>query len=382
MARFDRKKYKATTTDDMEKLDENVNSKMPQGGGAKAGFHKIEAGDNVFRFFPPHPEDEGGGKTFYEVKCVSFLPVSVNKRDDNGNELNEKEVKRKPIFNAKIHADLSNSLVDIYLKHLHKMLKEEIQDDEEFKKQWGKATNSKTAIKPQTSYAAYANKKISGGWEFGQLEFKKTVKDGLKEQASKMQDPNEPIQVDPYTDPDEGIPAVISKKGEGLKTEYSVELYQEKVSKFETKYVPVELTDEDFENLENVTPLAKKFRNSYGEKDWDMELEGIERFDQENDFGVFQIDEFCDEVEELQKEFDEYIVKNQSNSEAESSEDLPFDKNKAEEEHEESEEGVEEPEHEEDPESPKKTSGKKEQPKQDPKERTSMIRERLNKKNK
>jgi hypothetical protein len=111
MAGFDRSKVRATTGESIKKREAEVRSRRPIGSGAKAGYHIIDNGDNKFKIFPYHPD--GGGESFAECKCVVFLDCKVPKRDSEGKEIEgEYEIKRKPIFNSKIHAGILLDIVD------------------------------------------------------------------------------------------------------------------------------------------------------------------------------------------------------------------------------------------------------------------------------
>ena len=110
MPKFDRSEFKATSL------------KSLVGENTRAGYLNVNEGENKFRIFPAFP----GEKTFIYEKSTSFLPRIV-KDESSG----EEEIKRKPVFNAKVHSNSSRDLVEEYIKYLTDKAEKEVGDSEE-----------------------------------------------------------------------------------------------------------------------------------------------------------------------------------------------------------------------------------------------------------
>src|SRR4051812_21879970 len=106
---FDRSKYKSASLDDIKKQQEKQEQVRPS--NQNNDVHEIKPGRNWFRIAPFHPDK--GGSAPWEPKCVSFLDVKQQKRDDNKRPIEgEFEVRSKPIFNSRVHLGLEHDLVE------------------------------------------------------------------------------------------------------------------------------------------------------------------------------------------------------------------------------------------------------------------------------
>ncbi len=289
MSGFDRSKIKATSVGQMKSQEREHETKRPSNSGFDSNYLKIEDGVNKFRIFPFHPE--GGGSSYAEAKCVTFLSVNTEKRDDKGKGTGEFEIKRRPVFNAKVHGNYPKDLVEEYMDYAKTVTIPNYvdKDADQFKLIWGKFTNFESGIKPSDTWVVYAVKeegKDSEGnsiWgKLGLLELKKSIKDQLTELALQLAE-NE-MSPDPYSDVDSGVPIIITKTGKKLDTSYKATLDQITVrdgNKMYTEYAAAPLTDGQLEEWAKVDSLHKKYVNVYKHSDLDMQLEGITRFDEE-----------------------------------------------------------------------------------------------------
>lgn len=325
MGGFDRSKLKATALSTVKQQEKDQQTKRPSGGdGFDRSYHKIDNGDNTFRIFPFHPD--GGGSSFAEAKCVSFLSVRTQKRDQQGKPVEgEFEVKRRPIFNSKVHGNLEKDLVETYLEVAKKIAIPNFVDGdkEEFDRIWKKIVGM-DGIKPQDTWVVYAAKLEAGKWNLGLLELKKTIKNQLTDLAAAFSDNVQ--SPDPFTDPDEGIAVIINRSGEGLKTEYKVTLQSEKIKdkgRITESYIPTPLTDQQLEEWSKLDPLYKMYVNTFKRSDLEAQIDGLQRFDEElatkhkAAIAVLQYDEILnviDELSELVPEDDEKEEKQQQKS--------------------------------------------------------------------
>jgi hypothetical protein len=148
--------------------------------------------------------------------------------------------------------------------------------------------------------------------DFGRLRFTPGCKNKL-EKLTVTEGEDEPIVLDPFTDPDDGIAVILhydpkakdKNNKPDLKNIYNVELEQKKVSKFGIELVPTPLTDEDIENLLKQESLEKMYINSYRKKDFQYALDGLKYIDKENGYGVFENTEFLEVVEEISNYYPE-----------------------------------------------------------------------------
>lgn len=272
-------KYKATALDTLKKSvqeeDQNLNS-----GNNRAGYHTIEDGQNRFRLYPKHPDAE----KFYIMKTVHWVGI----------ENDEGETKRTPVLNGKVHGGAKMDIFEEYIKMSTSILKD--SDDEDAEAKIKSLTSWEGGISASSTWMAYADKisKTTAGTtkEFNILEFKMTVRNDLNKIAnSNLEESDEPIMIDPFTDPETGTPIVIDKSGKGNKTKYSTMLGK--------KAMP--LTEKDLEKLDKATPLHELF--SYSKSDFDKAVEGLQNFDSEHEIGVWETDEWQEKLEELKAQF-------------------------------------------------------------------------------
>lgn len=129
-------------------------------------------------------------------------------------------------------------------------------------------------------------------------EFKKMVRDAMNKLAF-SEDEDEAIEVDPFTDPDEGLPIMVKymknpnkKKGENY---YEVS--------FPKKVTSRPLTDEEIEYFMTLKPLTEVLPK-YGMRDFERALEGLQNFDEEHEMEMFEDDAWLEHVEEIKAQYD------------------------------------------------------------------------------
>ena len=274
-------KYKATNLNTLKKSvaeeDQNLNS-----GGGRTGYHTIEDGQNRFRLYPKHPDAE----KFYVMKTVHW----VNIEDSEG------ENKRVGVLNSKVHGGTKLDVFEEYIKMSTTILKDSNDEDAESKIK--SLTAWEGGINPSSTWMAYADKitKTTAGTqkEFKILEFKMTVRNDINKIANaNLEDSDEPIVIDPFTDPDTGTPITIEKTGKGTKTKYSTMLGK--------KEMP--LTEKDLEKLDAATPLHELF--TYSKNEFDKAVEGLQNFDSEHEIGVWETEEWQEKLEEIKAQYDD-----------------------------------------------------------------------------
>jgi len=311
---FDRGKFKGaklSANKDSQKSAQENNKSFGGGNNSRAGFLTIEDGKNVFRILPPHPEDTIGAA--YLPKRVAMLKCEVPVWKD-GEQTDQTEIKNKNIFIGTQHGGLPKDPIELYIEYVRKRASDEIQDKEEKQKflspitGWrGKDGKWNWGISPKTSFVAYA---IKDG-VLGRLElYESMVKDmdrlAISEAAEDV------MEVDPFSDPNEGCELIITKQKEtdkqGKETnkwEYIVtkgEPSRQKRESWDDYFERTAVSDAHLEELIKQEPLSKiQGKDVYTKRDWNFALDGLLRFDQENKYGIFDNDDFLEELQEIEK---------------------------------------------------------------------------------
>lgn len=341
MAGFDRSKFKATPLNKLEEQDKEQSEKRNFGfDGVK--FLSCETGDNLIRIYPCHPD--GPGESFAEPKTVNFLEVRVPKKE-NGKVIDgEFETKNKPIFNAKVHGNYEKDLVEEYISFAKTVVIPELYPEKKDRDlAWNKVIGYKSGnkfvpgIKPIDTWCMYAEKYGGKNSGFGILEVKRSVVNKLREEAAKLIGSDQTVMPDPYTDPDEGVRAIITYNPdeELIENYYKVRLEMKKEG-LNFSLVPTPLSDEELESFMKLDSLHKKYRNAYKRSDFEYQLEGLKRFDEKIGLQVFAYDAWLDICEEISNMIPEDEPENPATDETKvrnsaPSDELPWELNKEEE---------------------------------------------------
>jgi len=141
----------------------------------------------------------------------------------------------------------------------------------------------------------------------------KSVRDGVNAIAN-FEDEDEPIAVDPFTDPDEGIPVTIEyKKNAKPKDKYNVTVG--------TKPKPLSLTDKQLESFDKATPLLEMFRNCYDQDDFDLAVEGLKNFDSDSGIDMWDTDDWTEILEKIAGQYDGSVKPSKKNPKKSDTED-------------------------------------------------------------
>jgi hypothetical protein len=326
MAGFDRGKFKATSMTTLKSQQEELDKVRPSGNKGDILFHEISEGKdgNLFRIAPFHPD--GGGSSYAEAKCVSYLNVTKPKRDDKFKIIEgEFEIKRSPIFNSKVHGGTKQDAVEVYMNFAKEIAIPEYAggSTDKFNIIWehivGNFQKKLQGIKPMDSTVMYAWKKQKdGSWSKpGRLEVTKSVKNQLIDLALEFSSGDEATP-DPFSDPDQGICVNIHNSGTGF-DRYTVTLESKQQGLTKT-FIPTPLTDEQLEEFMKLDSLYKLYVNSYKRSDFDAQMEGLKRFDEElakkgYPIQVFGYDAFLDTLAEIESQLPEVQEKEEEQKE-------------------------------------------------------------------
>lgn len=275
-----RSQLKATPIKSLKKQVDEDNEMI--GAYAANEYLNLEDGKTIkIRIFPAHP----GVENFYLPKKCYWLSIAGN----DGN------MRRAQVLDSRAHGGTKYDLVDEYVKWAKKKW---AKDSDRLDTLTGTGPNSNN-LNPQYSWLCYADRVTADDPLKAKVwEFKKMVRDALNKLAF-SEDEDEAIEIDPFTDPDEGLPILVKymknpnkKKGE---TYYEVS--------FPKKVTARPLTDEEIEYFMGLKPL-NELLPKYGIRDFERALEGLQNFDEENEIGLFDDDDWLEHVEEIKAQYD------------------------------------------------------------------------------
>lgn len=275
-----RSQLKATS---MKSLKKRIEQDDNMFGAQKSEYLQLEDGKTLkIRIFPAHP----GGEDFYVARKCYWLPLTGQDGDTYRGTVND----------SRLHGGTRYDIVEEYIKYAKKKVGNDA-DKLEALVGTGPKSNS---LNPQFSWICYADIVRTDEELRAKLwEFKKMVRDQLNKLAC-SEDADEAIEVDPFTDPDEGQPINVTynknpnkKKGENF---YDVA--------FPAKSKARPLTDEEIEYFMKQKPLTEII-GKYGIADFNRALDGLQNFDQENEIDLFEDEDWLEHLEEIKAQYDE-----------------------------------------------------------------------------
>ena len=275
-----RSQLKATSIKRLQKQIDADNEMV--GTGSSTEYLNLEDGKTIkIRIFPGHP----GQEDFYVAKKCYWLSF----RTDDGEE------RRGTVLDSKVHGGTKYDIVEEYVKYAKKFIG---NDADKLEALVGNGPKS-NSLNPQYTWLCYADRVNGDDQLRAKLwEFKKMVRDAMNKLAF-SEDEDEVIEVDPFTDPDEGLPINVTyrknpnkKKGENY---YEVA--------FPKKVSARPLTDEEIEYFMSLKPLSEVV-SKYGMRDFERALEGLQNFDEDNEIGLFEDDAWLEHLEEIKAQYD------------------------------------------------------------------------------
>lgn len=319
---FDRSQFKGVSQDTYKEQIEEQKALAYSGSGNsdRVPFLSIKEGSNVRRIYPPHP----GEKFFSVPKMVSWLPITIwvfandEKKEcytPTEEQISKGEVKqtikRKPIFNSRIHSHLATSeegvafsgilfkdIVEAYIAYATKEIEEQMNDvDKTDKKKYkeildkklGPIVDWKQGIKGQTSYIFYADEiKADGTRVFGRQEYSNGIRVQMN-QLSKSNKGGQAIMVDVFSDPD---------TGKALQIDYNPNEPDNK-KKYTTALLWQQdwtLTDAQLQVWSEHDSLQSIYENSFKRSDFNKQLVGLQNFDSQHKFNYFSHTDWQDIV--------------------------------------------------------------------------------------
>lgn len=297
--KFDRSKFKKQSIEDVEAEVKQAEKTMYKGGKSYTGFATVQKGKNVFRVVPAM------GKAYVACK-MSKLRVEVPTYDANG-KVTGKEVKDKNVFCADIHGKnllKGKDPIVLYCDYVRKKASEEYQDEAERRKflnpimGYKKGNKFVWGINPSLAYVCYV---YQGSKDFARLQLYGTWMNRIKEISVEMSD-DETVSFDIFSQLEGAYPLVITmgEDDKGKKT-YSLSAgVPKKGQSWDEFFEETAIPDEDMEYFLNEVPtLEEIYKDVYSQKDFNMALDGLKRFDEENGYDIFADDGFLTEIEEM-----------------------------------------------------------------------------------
>lgn len=286
-----RDKYKATPIATLKATSQEEDSMLGSGRNNE-GYHKLEDGLNKMRIYPKKEDD----KTFYHVRMQHW--GSYEDEDDG-------ELKRRSVNNARIHGGLKRDITEEYIKDAQAHIKATDDAPESAAKKLKAMTGDyKTSIAGTTEWVAWADKiKRVDGENVSELAlwpFKRSVRDDLNTEAM-MEDPDDVITVDPFTDPDEGKAVLVTYNSKAKK---AADYYAVKLGKVSP------LSDEQLEVFDTKPSLTSMLSNCYTMHDFDLGLKMLQHFDEKNEIGLFEEEAWLDKVKDMKKEVSAVLAGN------------------------------------------------------------------------
>lgn len=297
--KFDKSKFKKQSIEDVEAEVKQAEKTMYKGSKSYTGFATVQKGKNVFRVVPAM------GKAYVACK-MSKLRVEVPTYDANG-KVTGKEVKDKNVFCADIHGKnllKGKDPIVLYCDYVRKKASEEYQDDTERRKflnpimGYKKGNKFVWGINPSLAYVCYV---YQGPKDFARLQLYGTWMNRIKEISVEMSD-DETVSFDIFSQLEGAYPLVITmgEDDKGKKT-YSLSAgIPKKGQTWDEFFEETVIPDEDMEYFLNEVPtLEEIYKDVYSQKDFNMALDGLKRFDEENGYDIFADDGFLTEIEEM-----------------------------------------------------------------------------------
>lgn len=305
---FDRNKYRAAP---LSKVNDTVAQTKPYDtyfGGNKgdyAPFWKNRDGMTIKRVLPAHV----AGDSPYVPMLTTMLKCVADEKDKDGNVIGKKVVNRK-IFLATLHGHFPYDIVEEYIKRVYEKA-EQIQDKDERSRflnpitgyrMGGKNGTWVPGIRPQLEYVYYAY--IEGKIYRDSLKPKQM--EALNKESADLCAQNDTAAIDMFSDPNTGFPLQWDRgKDDNNKTVETIKALPLKMGQtWDDYFSKYAVPDKVLEELESYPSLQKLYVDCYGIRDFNLALEGLKRFDEENVYKIFADEEYLDMVEELQRELE------------------------------------------------------------------------------
>lgn len=313
---FDREKYRAVplgTVNQVQNETKQFRTFFDEKGDY-APFWKNREGVVMKRVLPAHEP----GDSPYVPMYTAQLECEVEQKDEQGN-VKGKELKRKKIFLATLHGGYKIDPIEEYIRRVYE-LADEIQDKDERNRFLNPITGYRMGkqwipgIRPSLEYVFYAyieGKIYRDSLKPKQLEL-------LNKESAALCTANNTAAIDMFSDPSLGFPISWdrSKDDNGKTVEVLKAGSPTMHQSWEDFFAKWEVSDSVLKELESYPSLKSLYVNSYRKKDFDYALEGLKRFDEKNNYGIFAQEDFLDIIESLSAEIEKNSPKEEVKKES------------------------------------------------------------------
>lgn len=324
---FDRNKFKGGSRE----AQKAVQKSEPKNTGSKRqSWHYVEEGRNEFRLAPPHNPLHSSYELYRTANIDCDVPVW-----ENGEKTEKTEVKNRKIISATVHSESLKKLgvdgdpLELYVKLVKDHAFSEIKDKDKRNKYLAPINGYRGAqgkwvwgITAKNSFLAYAWSKDG---ELGKVELYSAWVRDMDKLAAELEVEGDVIEVDPFSNIDEGYPLIINKDKVDGKWVYTIgkgEPSRAKKETYDEFFERTALTDGQLTGLSKLPSLNSSYVNSYQLRDFELALNGLKMFDEKNNFGIFNDDSFLDKLEAIQVilEEEEKVRKDNEENDKEESE--------------------------------------------------------------
>lgn len=301
MAGFDRSKWKAAplatvnaTVTETKQFDTYYGA-----NGDYAPFWRNKDGITIKRVLPAHDP----GDSPYVPMLTAMLKVEMDEKDANGTVIGKK-IANKKIFLGTLHGGFPYDIIEEYIKRVYEKA-DAYQGDEKDRylnavtgyRMGGKNGTWVPGIRPQLEYVYYAF--IEG--KIWRDSLKPKQMEALNKESADLCAQNNTAAIDMFSDPNTGFPIQWSEgKDSNNKKEVTLKSLPLKMGQSWDEYFGANaVSDSTLEQLEKLPSLKSLYVDSYKKRDFDLALEGLKRFDEQNVYKIFADEEFLDMVEQM-----------------------------------------------------------------------------------
>lgn len=302
---FDRSKFQKSKVDEIDGVVKSAFATMrnPETSGGYAKFFAIsDPGKYCFRILPSTT-----GKAYVPCKTVKLEVEKYIYKD--GEKTDKKELKMSDIFTSDIHSTRmgGKDAALIYQDYVYE-LASEIQDQDERKKFLYPLTGFRGrdgkwvwGLSPMLNFVSYVAPYPIINNDIYRLNLQPKWWNRMKE-ISLDKSNDDVLSIDVFSDPEEGYPLTIKFDMENKKRSYVLDALEiSRGQSWDDFFAETTVPDSILEKLAGLPSLDELYVDVFSRKDWDFEMEGLQRLDEKSGYNIFSNEQFLDELEALEK---------------------------------------------------------------------------------
>jgi len=272
-----------------------------------------------------------GVEKIEELKDWEDDKIKVKLKEILGDSFQYKVHKR--VFISTLHSkEGSKDLVEEYIRFVVQQVNSETQDREESRKKLSPIFGYKDAqkkwhpgINPSTNFVFY-------GWDWSgdknlyKIEIYPNMMNDVENLYIKFDSGTEPLTVDPFSDIETGVGLLFNKsRNEKGKWGFTIDdaPYVDRSQPFTEFIKSFNLTEDQLKGLKEVDSLQKQFgRGCFKAADLMIQFKGLELFDAEHEYNIFQNDDFEKIAIEISEQYSEELEQEQAEADAKTGADI------------------------------------------------------------